>query len=150
MNVQETPTETRKTAPFRRRILGSFVAPLTAWAAFNVFCVIMAFATSHSSDWWVGPAFVAIYSTAFIFGTWLLVLLPLYLLIPQHSVLWHWPLCTGCGALAGAAIIVSWSAIFYPQATDRVYLGVLAAVIGGVTCLTASLTRRRFQYDRNA
>ena len=145
-----TSTDTRKPAPLGRRILGSFVPPFVSWVAFNLLYLIAAFFLWPSPSWWVGPVIAAMFSGSFIFGTWLLILLPLYLLVPERSVLWRWPLCTFCGALAGAGIIVVWSSIYYPQATDRIGMSVIAAVIGGVTCLVGSLTRHRFQHARTA
>jgi hypothetical protein len=51
----------------------------------------------------------AVASAQFIFGTWLVLLLPLYLFVPFRSILWRWPICTLCGALGGAFVQFSWS-----------------------------------------
>jgi len=150
MSIQETLTETRSPASLCRRIAGSIVAPFTASAAFGILFLTLCFVEDGTSRWWVLPSFVVGIATAFSFSTWLFVVLPFYLFVSPHSILWSWPFCTACGALSCAAIVVSWGAIFHPHASDRFFFWFIAAIIGGATCLTASLTRRRFLYQRNA
>jgi len=146
MNDQVRPAGTRVLASPRRRILGSLVAPLIAFATVNGHFFINDFLAEDSSGRWVFPALIAPFATSLIFGTWLLVVLPLVLFVRPRSVFWSWLPCALCGALACAAIVTPW------VATDpnRSFFWVLAAVSGGQTCLIASLTRHRFMYDRNA
>ena len=54
---------------------------------------------------WGGTIAFALIFGKFVFGTWLFVLLPLYLFVPLRSVLWRWPVCTACGAVCGALIL---------------------------------------------
>ena len=83
----------------------------------------------------------------FIIPTWLIVLIPLYLFVPRSSVLWRWPVCTACGALAGALMMLWYHGGvpgFGELTTDAWSLVADAALVGGITCLTAALTRDRF------
>jgi hypothetical protein len=153
MNAMTLSTQLPATAPLRRRILGSFLSALVGWAA--LMGVILSHTHFHSppGEWWDTPGFYAFYAAiagTFIFGTWLVILIPLYLLVPLRSPLWHWLVCTICGVLSGALIMFVICRVSSPQAVDWPSYVVLAAIVGGVTCLFASLTRRRFQYDRNA
>jgi hypothetical protein len=91
-------------------------------------------------------ALFAAVAAAFVFGTWIVVLIPLYLFVPLRSSFWRWPKCTICGAVSGAAIMVVIGNGMEPQILF-VYAG-LAAMAGGVTCLFASLTRYRFQCEK--
>ena len=84
---------------------------------------------------------------AIIFIVWLVVLVPLYMLIPLSSILWRWPICTGCGALAGAAIMVAVDVVILRTPLNN--LIVTAAVVGGTTCLFGSLTRDYFHRNNN-
>ena len=133
------------TAPLRRRVLGSFLSALVGWAALNLFVAGSLIVGGNATrGQWVGASFVAVYSAALVFGTWLLALLPLYLVVPPHSPLWRWPICTCCGALAGAAIMFAFSG--RPPHDDIL----LAAITAGITCLFGSLTAHRFQYEQSA
>jgi hypothetical protein len=153
-----------------RPVLGSFLSALVGWVAcLLLFGCLMVCASpgpfswrvySHPTGgneielqtyWQVAPGYLlleAIFSAILIFGTWFLILVPLYLYVPARSLLWRWPVCTICGAMAGAAIMilfglatssrdVGWDS-FWPSCE-------IAAGIGAVTCLFASLTRARFR-----
>ncbi|MBV9657726.1 MAG: hypothetical protein JO295_06410 [Verrucomicrobia bacterium] len=93
---------------------------------------------------------LSIYTGVFIFGTWLLVLWPLYVFVPLQFPLWRWPFCTFCGATAGFVIM----AVFLrrvPSLSDPSFpLIATAALAGGCTCLFGSLTATRFHYVRPA
>ena len=91
-------------APLRRRISGSFLSALVGLGVLVVTYYICAVATDKSAG--VGILILAtIFGGAFVFATWLFLLLPLYLFLPRTSFLWRWPVCTLCGALAGPAIV---------------------------------------------
>jgi len=80
-----------------------------------------------------------------MFCVWLVVILPFYFLIPLRSPLWRWPICTICGAIGGATIIL----VISPSAetwNDCVRPCIVAAGVGWITCLFASLTRPYFEY----
>lgn len=138
-------------APLHRRILGSALSAFVGWfvpnlALFVGAClrrIIHPEPMAYPHDWLLGPTFIAVYSAAFVFATWLLALVPLYLLVPLRSVLWRWPVCTLCGALAGALIMAAFLA---PPPYDRQFsvLILLAAFTGAITCLFGSLSVNRF------
>jgi hypothetical protein len=101
----------------------------------------------RSTAWWYSPVFYAAYGAvagAFIFGTWLVLLVPLYVLVPVRSALWRWPVSSTCGAVFGATISLVFCHLDSPQA-DWKDPTLLAAIAGGITCLFASLTRERFR-----
>ncbi len=103
-----------------------------------------------SADWVNTPAFYVFFGVVagvFIFGTWLVVLMPLYTLIPLNSIFWRWPICTTCGTIAGATIMFLICRLTSPQAEWQEYT-ILAAIVGGVTCLFGSLTRHRFHHQK--
>lgn len=139
-----------RNASLKRRILGSALSAFVGWLALNVFvagvlAVEALLGTRSINGWWVGAAFIATYSVAFVFATWLVVLLPLYFLVPSRSVLWRWPICTFCGAIAGALIMFG----FYgpnPLDSGSMLMIVLAAATGGATCLFGALTTHRFHH----
>jgi hypothetical protein len=84
----------------------------------------------------------------FILPVWALILVPLYMFIPPSSILWRWPVCTVCGAAAGLLIVgVVFGGI---PGVGHVSSGawgsyILAAIVGGVTCLIGSLTKHIFK-----
>jgi len=136
-------------APLRRRILGSALSAAVGWLALNIFVLgvlaIEALQREQPSNysWWLGSAFIAPYSALFVFGTWLVLLIPLYLLIPLRSVLWRWPVCTFCGAIAGGLIMSAFYGSNSPDSGSTMMI-VLASATGAVTCLFGALTARRF------
>jgi len=104
----------------------------------------------HGRDDWLFLPFFALISAVFVFTVWAVALVPLYFLIPGGSIFWRWPVCTACGAVAGMALLWGWHRVIEPQARGALPFLVLAAVIGGVTCLTGSVTRARFCDPRKA
>ena len=157
-------SESPSTTPLSRRILGSFLSAFVGWTAVSTYYAVLTVISSvrfvsHVSPSSAGSvwqqslgyfAIFAVVSAIFIFGTWSLALLPLYILVPLHSILWRWPVCTICGFTAGAAIILVIGRMSSsPQAHVWPYV-LLAGIVGGVTCLFGSLTRHRFHYHRNA
>jgi hypothetical protein len=156
-------SDSPSTARLAQRILGSFLSALVGWTAVSAYygvIIVMssAAAASHvpvfiSNQMWQESlgyfAIFAVVSAIFIFGTWFVALLPLYLLVPLHSILWRWHVCTVCGFTAGAAIMLVFGRIMSPPQVDSWPYVILAGIVGGVTCLFASLTRHRFHYDRH-
>jgi len=157
-------------APLWKRIPGSYLSALVGWITSLVYMLgFMAFTQAiHWSMNVYSPSpsgrevliqtwsstkssfvyIVALVSGVLIFGTWLFVLLPLYLLVPLRSPLWEWPICTICGAISGALIMAVLGVGALPATVSwETYVGfcVGGAVAGGVTCLFGSLTRRCFQ-----
>ena len=135
-----------------RSLLGTFLAVFSGWLAAVLFvalatAVLMVAGRTpvEPMAFVFGPVTFGIYMWVFILPVWLLVLLPLYFFIPPSSALWRWPVCTACGGVAGLLIV----AIIFPFPRLNADLSLwmpyaLSAIVGGVTCLTGSLTRHRF------
>lgn len=140
-------------SPLQRRVFGSALSAFAGWFTLNAFLFVWAFITRHEHhsnppiphEWLTGPAFVAIYSAAFVFATWLVALLPLYIFVPRRSVLWRWPVCTLCGAVAGALIMFGFYGPNSPDDFSTVAI-LLASIVGGTTCLFGALTADRFHH----
>jgi len=133
--------------------LGSFLSALAGWVSVMLIEIISSSVTYwhldpglRSTAWWYSPGFYAVFGAvagAFIFGTWLVLLVPLYLFVPSRSVLWHWPILTTCGAISGGLIMFAFCRLGSPQANWTAET-CFAAIAGAATCLFASLTRKRF------
>jgi hypothetical protein len=135
-------------APLWRRILGSFLSAFIGWLAL-VFVILAwsllnIFAAPSIPNLIRFNLVSGVVAGTLIFATWLIALVPLYLLVPLQSILWRWPICTICGSASGAAIVLA----FGPQ-VPSIYM-MLSALVGGVTCLFASLTKFRFQCVRGS
>jgi hypothetical protein len=136
-------------------LLGSFLSALAGWVSVMLIEIIFSSITYWHSDsvlrstaWWYSPGFYAVLGAvagAFIFGIWLVLLVPLYVLVPVRSVLWYWPVSTVCGTVSGATIMLVFCHLNSPQA-DWKGPTLLAAIAGGIACLFASLTRKWFRY----
>lgn len=143
-----------------KKILGSFVSVVVGWAAgvvwFSAWSAIefisspYAYASFKEALGWLG--IIAAFMWLFLIPSWLLVLLPFYLLVPRNSRWWNWPICTFLGAVAGGLIMLGY--IIYRQIDvltvplisfpNGVFGVIPAALIGGVSFLTASLTSKKF------
>jgi hypothetical protein len=101
-------------------------------------------------EFWAGVGMIEYLASIMIFGAWVVGFLPLYLLVPLRSPLWKWPICTICGAIGGAALmLIIGRALLSSNEpwADYVRPSIVAAGVGWITCLFASLTRRYFQYS---
>ena len=137
-------------ATLGKRFLGSFLSALVGWitATIVLFAYTCAMEPQHSTSSYLnGFLSFAIVTGAFVFSTWLVALLPLYLFLPLRSPLWHWPTCTLCGGLAGGAIMLIF---LWPTKSNSFPLVIFAALSGATTCFFGSVTASHFQYDRNA
>lgn len=153
MESHESRSDLR--APLGRRILGSAYAAIFGWAILSAVFLVEAFlerAEPRSNPpsteaWFIAPTYISLIAAAMIAATWLVALLPLYLLIPRRSVLWSWPVCTVSGALAGSLIMC---ASFGPPGAESGNTPqiILAAITGALTCLFGSLTADRFHRNR--
>jgi hypothetical protein len=156
MIAQSVSPQAKASLP--RRILGSFLAALVGYTPPVLLAVIIGlldWQRMNALSWQSELAFALIFGK-FVFGTWLLVLLPLYLLVPLGSVLWRWPVCTACGALAGALIMFIYFRRFGSllpltgaEFIDEIAPLSVAAFVGATTCLFGSLTARRFHFARS-
>ena len=144
-------------APFGRRLLGSALSAFVGWLTVNIFILIFGIIATRgisapgpsAHERWAGTAIVGLVSFVFIFGTWFVALIPLYLLVPLNSWLWRWYVCTACGAISGLMVIYVVNQLTTPQAHWG-FAGLLGAIAGGVTCLFGSLTVRCFQLRSGA
>ena len=98
---------------------------------------------------WIMPLWFSVAIGIFALPVWLIVLLPLSLFLPPSSVLWRWPICTACGAVAGALVVALVFALPAQGIAPQIWFPyTLGAVVGGVTCLAGSLIRRRMEQPR--
>jgi len=96
----------------------------------------------------VAPITVSMVMSWFLTPVWLFVLIPLYIFIPSSSVLWQAPVCSACGVIAGLLLVGFWLGGIpgtHGFATEGWWFYIFAAIVGGVTCLVAALTRDRFK-----
>ena len=132
-------------------VVASFVAVLTGWIAGILFALVWVAVTlvpSHDhatlGEFIALPIVVGIASLYFVIPVWLVVLVPLYLFVPHSWPLWRWSICTALGAISGMCIVLAFLSrpgVNPPQNMLSWYI--LAAVIGGTTCLVGSLIRAR-------
>jgi hypothetical protein len=77
---------------------------------------------------------------------WMLILLPLYTLLPRSSALWRTGICTTLGTLAGA--LLAFLAMFIPGGFETVAALWIClwtgAVVGAVTCWFGAATANYF------
>jgi hypothetical protein len=130
-------------------VLGSFLSAFLGWTVLNLYSLSTAnFDSTQGGEGWAGVAVMGIFSGILILGTWFVALLPLYVLVPSRSVLRKWPICTLCGVVSGAIIMLIFGMITSPSTVpwhQYVPYCTFAAVVGGITCLFGSLTRRFFR-----
>jgi hypothetical protein len=136
-------------APLARRILGSALSALAGWITLCLATIaVVAFEPDRSvSEQLAEITFTCAYAAIFVGVTWLLALLPLYLVLPLRSLLWRWYVCTGFGILAGGIIMYVFVRCDPLGSTTDLLFILLAAITGGTTCLFGSLTARYFQYE---
>jgi hypothetical protein len=76
----------------------------------------------------------------FVVPVWVLVLLPLYVLLPRTSFLWRPATCTGLGAISGALLVTLYFAVSPDVAFGLVVLFLpFSIIIGGVICFIGGL-----------
>ena len=129
---------------FNRQWLGSFLAALVGWFAPLGWSMLRSGLPKSTEG--LSTLIGMTISFLIVFVVWLVALVPLYMLVPRSSLLWRWPICTSCGAVAGAAIMFATDIRHFLQDPSN-NLILTAAVIGGTTCLFGSLTRDFFHRD---
>ena len=146
-----------------KKLLGSFISVVVGWTAgviwFSAWLAIVLFSSTYpnvkDSLLWLGVC--AGFMWLFIIPSWLFVLVPFYFFVPRDSLWWKWPTGTFLGAMAGCLIMMGYT-IFRQWDVLAAPLTVLiggpfeilpAALIGGVSFLTASLTANRFNLRRD-
>ena len=135
-----------------RIILGSFLSALAGWATLTLFPLgAFLLQTDNFPGGELSSSFaMPLVAGFFVLPVWFVELLPLYCLVPSRSVLWRWPVCTVCGAVAGSAIMLVFYAVASGHYVDSLPLVSLAALVGATTCLFGSLTRRWFRFPAGA
>jgi hypothetical protein len=130
---------------FLRALLGTLIAVFAGWFAGVLGVAVIAFSGiggAQRDAALEGILVTAFYMWLFIIPVWVVALIPLYLFIPPSSPLWRPYICTGLGAVAGLAIVAILTRA--DMAVEMWSFYILAAIVGGVTCLTGVLTRARF------
>jgi hypothetical protein len=143
-----------------KQLVGTTVAVIGGWCGALLLCgglyLFDAFHQRQHLDSQLlfgGTIAMSGFMALFIVPVWVLILVPLYLFVPWHSILWRWPICTACGALAGFAIMTLFFGGIpgFGQLSSGAWdFYVIAAVVGGVTCLVGALTRHIFKADHIA
>jgi hypothetical protein len=124
------------------KLLGSVVAPAIGAAA-----GIAAMRLAEWTDWRI----CALMMGLFVAPLWLLVLLPLYLLLPRTSCLWRPAIFTGLGCVAGAILVTIYFAVSPDAPFEIVALFLpFAVIVGGVTCFVGATTALLFHGTRTA
>lgn len=86
----------------------------------------------------------------FVVPVWLLILLPLYALLPSSSRIWRPTICTGLGAASGAILLTVYFGVSRDIPFDLIWIFLpIAVVVGGVTSFVASATTHYFHGTRN-
>src|SRR5436190_11004840 len=139
-----------------KQLAGAAVAVIVGWLAALIFIeLVTAFQLLQEPHYivpealFVTPIEFGLYMSLFIVPVWLLVLVPLYLFVPVGSMLWRWPVCTLCGGVAGVLVMALWIRGLPGAggvASEAWYLYIMAAIVGGVTCMTAALTKHRLKH----
>ena len=108
---------------------------------------VIAMLLSSWQEWRVCSLMVGI----FVVPVWLLVLLPLYVLLPSSSLLWRPTICTSLGAACGAILLTVYFAVSRDTPFNLIWIFLpIAVVVGGVTSLVGSVTARYFRGPRTA
>jgi hypothetical protein len=122
------------------KIIASSVAPLIGGIAGVVVMLLFGW-----PDWRICAFMVGI----FVVPVWLLVLLPLYVLLPRSSRLWRPGLCSALGAAAGAILITTYFAVSPDAPFELVVIFLpIAVLIGAVTAFIGAVTARYFHGTR--
>jgi hypothetical protein len=134
-----------------KKVIGSFISACVGWFTGVLAMGVFELASASSRDHvWQFLANHAALAAAFVLPIWLLVLLPLYVLLPKDSALWRVPVCTALGVLSGVAVLAICFAVTGVPLSLLWLFGSEAGIIGGVTCLFGALTANRFHEQPTA
>ena len=126
-----------------RKVFGSF---LSACAG----TIVGAGAMSVALGAWRQPgvfALAILVAGAIVLPVWLLLVLPIYFLVPRTSILWRPTVCIPAGILLGAATLAAYGVFAWPDWRMAWLLLPVAALVGGAACTFAALTARYFHAD---
>ena len=138
-----------------KQLLGTLVAVLAGWFAALLFFegveiinILRQPRVGTLETLWLTPLGLSLLMSVFVVPVWLLVLIPLYIFVPRSSVLWRVPVCSTFGVVAGI-LIVGLILRGIPGsrglAAEAWWFFIAGAIVGGVTCLVGSLTRKTFK-----
>ena len=145
--------EPKPPAPFGRRLLGSFLAAAGGWFVASILLfgwICLAARRQPIAPTFFDACALSLGTGMFVFGTWLLVLWPLYVFVPLRFPLWHWPVCTLCGATAGFVLMALFLGRVPPPTEPAFPLLTIAVLAGGCTCLLGALTAPHFHRAHRA
>lgn len=91
--------------------------------------------------WFSMPMVFGTSSLPYIGGMWLILVLPLFCLLPHRAPLWRWYFISPVLALVGFLMMSVLFKFDYNRTTIRV--AKLAAIVGGATGLACSFTQHR-------
>ena len=138
-----------------RRALASILCVVAGWVTLVLYLLFRYYFLHlsvegglRSPDWFRMPVAIGIQSLTYIFRTWLLIVLPLFLFVSARSSLWRWPVSTAVFGLVGA---VAMSAVFWfhvPSGFGRFVW--FAALTGAATGLFSAVAQHRFRRDQVA
>ena len=138
-----------------RPLWGSFLAVASAWlVAIVLFEVgqVVHFISSReelSLSWsvlWVAPLWFSMWNLGIRLADLAACARSSVAFRSRTSVLWRWPICTACGALAGALAVAVVFPFPRPGIASQIWVPyALGAVIGAITCCVGSVIRHRFE-----
>src|SRR5437868_3756871 len=124
-----------------KQLIGTALAVLVGWLAALLFIELLTTFELLQQPHYIVPEALLVtpmefgfYMIFFIVPVWALLLVPLYLFVPSRSVLWRWPACTVCGAVAGVLVMALWIGGIPGVghvAIEAWSLYIIAAIVGG-------------------
>ena len=123
----------------------SFGCVLLGWLAMCIFTILRSLEyASTSPHWYAMPMTISLYSLPYVVATWLVLVFPIYCLVPYSSRFWFPPIGTLVFSVAGFLIMASITRFSY-MVPLYVRLWLLAAIVGAVTGLCCSIMQRRLK-----
>jgi hypothetical protein len=127
----------------------SFGCVLLGWLAMSIFMILRSLEyASISPNWYAMPLTISMYSLPYVVATWLVLVFPVYSLVPCSSRFWFPPIGTLAFAAAGFLIMASITRFSY-MVPLYVRLWLLATIVGAVTGICCSLMQRRLKNALN-
>lgn len=122
----------------------SAAASLVGWAVMCLYLLsrYVQFA-GEQPRWYAMPAAIATLALPYIAGAWILLVLPLFYLVPRSSRFWRWFFVAPCLGLLAFVFMASMVRFELNRTTERFV--VLAALCGTATGLAGSLLQSRLR-----
>lgn len=138
-----------------RRIFASILCVIGGWL--TLFCYLLYRAyffhlsvegAQRPPDWFQMPFVIGSTALVYIAATWLLFVLPLFLFVSPHSLLWRWPVSITVFGLLGAGVM--WALFrFHVSLGLGLFIG-LASLTGAATGLFAAFAQSKSAHATNA